>query len=211
VVGYSAAPGQCGDNRPVRYGSSGGVWDLGTLGGANGQAQAINNLNEIVGYSETAGGANRATRWSNGVITNLGTLGGASFALATNDYSDAVGYYIDTFNQQRAAAWINGTLYDLNSIVQNRAGWRLLIATGINNSGQIVGQARNPAGKLRGFLLTPPCRSDFNGDGGIDGNDVTSFFISWENSMADADVNRDGGVDGGDIQVFFELWEAGRC
>jgi hypothetical protein len=57
--------------------------------------------------------------------------------------------------------------------------------------------------------IAGPCVGDFNRDGGVDGEDVTAFFSSWEGGMADADVNTDGAVDGQDVQEFFARWEAG--
>ncbi|MBS0197236.1 MAG: hypothetical protein JSR77_10805 [Planctomycetes bacterium] len=51
--------------------------------------------------------------------------------------------------------------------------------------------------------------ADFNGDGGVDGSDVDSFFDAWTRGLAFADVNGDGGVDGADVSVFFDLWERG--
>lgn len=56
-----------------------------------------------------------------------------------------------------------------------------------------------------------PCFSDFNQDGGIDGDDVIAFFAAWELGGDDADVNADGGVDGMDIAAFFARWELGVC
>lgn len=55
------------------------------------------------------------------------------------------------------------------------------------------------------------CPADFNQDGGIDGNDVEAFFITWEAGECDADVNGDGGINGGDVETFFVAWEAGGC
>lgn len=212
AVGYSAAIGSCGDNRAVLYPSSGGIIDLGTLGGTNAQAQAINELGDVVGFSELASGQNRATLWSGGAIHNLGTLAGASFALSINDDGIICGYFLDSRNQQRACVWISGQIFDLNTLMGNGgAGWRLLIATGVNDQGQIVGQGRNAAGRLRGFVLTPPCRSDTNRDGGIDGEDVSVFFDSWSAGFSDSDINLDGGVDAADVYYFFDLWTEGRC
>jgi hypothetical protein len=55
------------------------------------------------------------------------------------------------------------------------------------------------------------CAADFNEDGGVDGEDVGTFFAAWESGVCDADVNQDGGVDGDDVSVFFSQWEAGGC
>jgi len=57
----------------------------------------------------------------------------------------------------------------------------------------------------------PACPADYNGDGGVDGGDVESFFLDWEAGESEADVNGDGGVDGGDVETFFRAWEAGGC
>jgi hypothetical protein len=56
-----------------------------------------------------------------------------------------------------------------------------------------------------------PCPADFNQDGGVDGADIESFFVTWEAGSTDADVNQDGGIDGADIETFFVAWEAGGC
>jgi hypothetical protein len=58
-------------------------------------------------------------------------------------------------------------------------------------------------------VLDITCPSDFNADGGIDGEDVAFFFSAWENGDPSADVSFDGGVDGADVSVFFERWENG--
>ncbi len=51
------------------------------------------------------------------------------------------------------------------------------------------------------------CPSDWNGDGGVDGDDVIAFFADWDANGAD--VNGDGGTDGDDIIAFFAGWDAG--
>jgi hypothetical protein len=53
------------------------------------------------------------------------------------------------------------------------------------------------------------CIGDFNCDGGVDGQDIESFFRTWSNGESAGDVNADGGVDGQDIEYFFVKWEAG--
>ena len=48
--------------------------ELGTLGGTNSRAFAINNADQIVGESDIAMGSKHAFRWQDGVMTDLNTL-----------------------------------------------------------------------------------------------------------------------------------------
>jgi probable HAF family extracellular repeat protein len=48
--------------------------NLGTLGGANGVANALNNSNQVVGWSQIASGAQHAFLYSNGVMQDLNSL-----------------------------------------------------------------------------------------------------------------------------------------
>jgi hypothetical protein len=213
IAGYAAPSGACGTNLAF-VGTPERAVLLPTLGGENAQAQAINDLGDVVGLSEDSQMHNRATLWHDGRAVNLGTLGGASFATGINNEGVVVGYYLDQTNRQRACVWIEGQMIDL-AFTMVPEGFRPLIALGINNNGEIVGQGRNAAGRLRGFVLHPTdrprCAADFNSDGGIDGADVTAFFAAWEAGDITADVNFDGGVDGADAGTFYDRWEAGSC
>ncbi len=53
----------------------------------------------------------------------------------------------------------------------------------------------------------PTCPADWDGSGGVDGDDITAFFTDWQ--MGDADIDRSGGTDGDDITVFFDHWQTG--
>ena len=55
----------------------------------------------------------------------------------------------------------------------------------------------------------PPCRADYNSDGGVDGDDVITFFALWDNGNTFADITGDGGVDGDDVIDFFQRWDSG--
>jgi Subtilase family len=55
----------------------------------------------------------------------------------------------------------------------------------------------------------PICHADFNQDGGVDGQDVEAFFLTWATGDESADFNQDGGVDGQDVEAFFIAWGAG--
>ena len=53
-------------------------------------------------------------------------------------------------------------------------------------------------------ILVIQCPADFNGDGGVDGDDVIGFFERWDLGDIAADFNGDSSVDGDDVIGFFE-------
>ncbi|MFZ4575115.1 MAG: GC-type dockerin domain-anchored protein [Phycisphaerales bacterium] len=61
-----------------------------------------------------------------------------------------------------------------------------------------------------GVVAPPPaCPADYNGDTGVDGDDVIAFFADWDGGVIGADFNGDGGVDGDDVIDFFARWDSG--
>jgi probable HAF family extracellular repeat protein len=142
---------------------TGTVTDLGNLGGT-GQgmgnfAHSINNQGQVVGFSDLRGNANfHAFLWASGTgMQDLGTLTGDvnSLANALNDVGDVVGVSLDANFNPRAFLWENGTMTDLNSLIPANSPLSLLLACGINSSGQIVGFAVTSTGEGHGYLLTP--------------------------------------------------------
>jgi probable HAF family extracellular repeat protein len=119
---------------PSRY----TVTDLGALA-AN--ALAINNAGVVVGYTSTPAGQH-AFRWSNGVLTDLGTLpgGGNSTANAINDAGQIAGTSDRTSGGYGyPVKWsASGTITDLGGPVTNRLG----VANGIDQHGRVVGGQR---------------------------------------------------------------------
>ncbi len=51
------------------------------------------------------------------------------------------------------------------------------------------------------------CPADWDGSGGVDGDDIAAFFADWQQGTADIDGS--GGTDGDDIAFFFTRWQAG--
>ncbi len=51
--------------------------------------------------------------------------------------------------------------------------------------------------------------ADFDGSGGVDGDDIVAFFEAWQMGENSADFDESGGVDGDDITAFFVAWERG--
>ena len=58
------------------------IVDLGTLGGRSSAAYGINDQGVVVGSSVTRTGVGHAFVWTNGTMTDLGTLAGASASVA---------------------------------------------------------------------------------------------------------------------------------
>ncbi len=133
---------------------------LGTFGGTYGNAVAINNKGDVVGYATNAENALVGfVSHNGGPLISLGTLPGGVNVMPTsiNDSGQIVGYT----GAQGTGAFLyqNGVLTNLNSLLSPSASnISLLNAYAINNAGQIVAE-----GILKGsiwaqpqlFLLTP--------------------------------------------------------
>ncbi len=122
----------------------GTLTDLDTLGGRASFATGINDAGQVVGYSNWLGGAPnqfRAVLWNQGKITDLGTLpdGLTSSASAVNDAGQIAGTAAlppDQGQAVHACLWQDGTIIDLGTLGgTNSRGY------GINNAGQVVGEA----------------------------------------------------------------------
>jgi probable HAF family extracellular repeat protein len=110
--------------------------DLGSLGGYS-YAFGINNQGQVVGWSYLSGstGPLHAVLWDNGVMTDLGTLGGNfSQAYGINDQGQIVGSSTTAGGAQHAVVWANGTITDLGTPPGRYIG----SATAINDQGQVV-------------------------------------------------------------------------
>ena len=126
---------------------------LGTLGGPSIYGTAINASGQVAGFADTdaAGAVHRhAFLFSNGVLTNLGTLAGGtqSFAYAINDAGQVSGASNAGGAPQLHAALFNGgVVTDLSAIT----GGSISNAYGINNHGDLTG-ASNRTGLAHAFL-----------------------------------------------------------
>jgi probable HAF family extracellular repeat protein len=131
---------------------------IGTLGGSDASALAINNHDQITGYATTTAGFDHAFRYANNTLADLGTLGGDySYGLAINNHNVIVGgAFIDPANTTyHAFITRDNTLVDLNSQLDSTGtGWTLIEARAISDTGHITGIGRRN-GALHAFLLSP--------------------------------------------------------
>ena len=80
-----------------------------------------------------------------------------------------------------------------------------------SDGGSYVATATNSCGNVPSNAATVDigCPADFNGDGGVDGDDVIAFFAAWDINDIAADFDGNGGVDGDDVIGFFGNWDSG--
>jgi len=169
----------------------GAILDLGTLGGNVSAAAGINNRGQVVGFALNTvpdpfsiydfqlfgapnGTQTRAFMWDNGVMRDLGTLGGPdAWGDFVNDRGQVIGFsYTDStpvdngpwcaapgnVPTQHPFLWENGRMTDLRSLGGTCAGSEVAgFAGALNNRGQVVG-ASTLAGNqvVHPFLWTEP-------------------------------------------------------
>jgi probable HAF family extracellular repeat protein len=130
---------------------NGKVTDLGNLGGKGWNTpMAINSRGDVVGFSDLADDVTNgvlnanfhAFLWTKaaGKMIDIGVLPGDSLseALDINDQEEIVGV---SFPSTHAFIYENGRMTDLNDLIPSGSPLLLLAANGINNRGEITGQA----------------------------------------------------------------------
>jgi probable HAF family extracellular repeat protein len=139
--------------RHAFLGSNGVLHDLGTLGGMENYANAMNDRGYIVGTTQDPGGAFHAYVWHDGHMLDLGLYGlYASIADGINNLGQVVGSGGPNYDP---FIWQNGVMTDLTTLIDPPLDWTWLYPTAINDAGQIVGYGTNPSGKRHPFLLNP--------------------------------------------------------
>jgi probable HAF family extracellular repeat protein len=124
--------------------------DLGALSATSfSEANAINDIGEIVGSSQTPDTSWHAVRWTpGGIPLDLGTLGGRqSAAGAINSLGVIVGTSGTLGGRSHAFVWDSGSMVDLGTL----SGGLWSRANGINNARWVVGAAgTDPDGPYAG-------------------------------------------------------------
>ncbi len=176
------------------------ITDLGTLGGRDARAFAINDNAQVVGTSWNATYSPNAFRWSNGTMFNLGTLGGlTSGAGDINNSGTIVGSSSLAGAGGSGFIWRNGVMTQLGGLANDYS-----VAQGINNSNQIVGQTTIDTGagntSYRAFIWENNLMRDLgtlggnfssaaainnNGQvvGNSKGNNLAEHAFVWDNGV----------------------------
>ena len=172
------------------------ITGLGTLGGSTSYAYGINNSSQIVGESDIAGNAaTRAFAYTNGAMTNLGTLGGTtgSYAIGINNNGQIVGNtYTGMYTSGHGFLYSNGSMRDIGTL---GGSWSGFLGNGINNNGQVVGISTTAGdATVHAFLYSSGSMSDLTVSTGL--------------GMA-ADINDNGQIAGTNAGSHAALYSTG--
>ena len=133
--------GQIVGDRPGAEGQRGFIWSrgalttMGTLGGPDSSAAAINQSGQAAGHASLPGGQSRAVRHAGGTLSEL-VIPASTHSLGTaiNNAGQVAGQYLDSAGQYRAFLHSGGASTDLGTL-----GGNFAYAAGINNAGHVVG------------------------------------------------------------------------
>jgi probable HAF family extracellular repeat protein len=185
---------------------NGHMTDLGTLGGAFGFANWINDQGAVVGQSDLAGDQNaQPFLWRNGHMTELPTIGGGyGFANWISPQGDISGSYLAPPDQKtfHGFLWHDGTMTDLPPV----GGAPDAFGNAVNDLGQVVGNENNAHNQEVIAVL-------WSGGHGYDLNTLVAAnplqMISADYITNQGDIFGHGVLPNGDQRVFLMIRNPG--
>jgi probable HAF family extracellular repeat protein len=155
IIGFKLGNGNAALDRRGR------LIDLGSLGGQGSAARALNDSDQVVGFSQlSAPGPSviHAFLYSRGNMRDLGTLGGQySFANDVNNRGEVVGAAYTPGSHYHAFLYSEGSMRDLGTL-----GGPVSIAAAINDRGDVVGESDINKTASHGFLFRNGRMIDLN-------------------------------------------------
>ena len=161
---------------------AGGVMtDLGTLGGSDSQAFAVNSSEQIAGDSQLNSGLHHPFAYSGTTMTDL--TPSASYAGYANGINSA-GAEVGTLLSGNGGTTANAFLYSGGTVSSiGTLGGAHSSAFGINDSGQIAGGADTAHGVYHAFVATTGVLTDL---GTLGGNSSIAYAINSNGELAGA-------------------------
>ncbi len=167
------------------------------------QAYSINNSGQVAGVFESANNpSGYASLWENGVVINLGTLGGTySIAHSINNSSQVVGSSSTADGKLvHAFLWQNGVMRDLGTL-----GGSYSDATSINDLGQVVGNSLTSSGNFyHAFLWQNGIMRDL---GTLGGNSSDARSINNSGQVVGLSTKTNGDFP---YPLYAFLWQNGQ-
>jgi len=152
MCGYYATHGAPEQRAFYLSSGSSAVKDLGSLGGADCLAHAINSRGQVVGISSTAAGSEHAflSAPDGGVLSDIAPTYSFSGAMGVNSVGQVTGW-IDVIGGAQHAFLTDpngGTVHDLGA-----SGGTYGEGMAVNDSGIVVGDFVTPTNVVNGFVL----------------------------------------------------------
>lgn len=141
-----------GRERATLWTAGNPVQNLGGLPGSTwSTARGVNDVGQVVLWTDTFGGVSRAALWHNQEVRDLGTLGGDdSWAYGLNNHGHVVGWAELQSGNYHAFVHDGDGMADLGTL-----GGMFSSAYGINDDGIIVGSAQNSLGQWEAVRWVP--------------------------------------------------------
>ena len=205
--------------------SNGKTSDLGVIpSGVTGVATSINSYHNVCGWGKvngTEGPVAQGFFWSGGDFEIIDPLPGFSrcFPRALNDSNVVVGSCdnIPKSGVTGAFVWHNGVSVPIDDLIPGDLNLTVRNAWGINNAGQIVGDALLLDGSFdRVAVRLTPIPSpigDSDCDDDIDVDDLLTVINHWadtspkgSNALPPGDFDHDGVVELDDLAIVLDNW-----
>lgn len=178
--------------------------------GVSAQAFALNGTGTRLWGNSGMALQEMGTVYSTDFTAVTASGGGATFAWHSSASAVSDTLWTRRLNADRSDAWTSGAVIaapasDKAKMVSARQANASLFIWGEGSFGvqDVAAQRVSDDGTIGGDPTVP---GDINGDGSVDGLDLTAVLAAWATNDAAADINGDGTVDGLDLTIVLAAW-----